>query len=580
MAEMQTIPARHGVATFVPAGQTIKIVNTSGTQVVDTWAFALPKPEEKKGGAPDEKQEDEAKGKKEGKADEKKGEQKAEEKSEQKTEEKAAPKATPKKKKDGDFPSQEEAEKATSNPVQEGEGKAKDGKDSKDAKDATPQKSTWSSYVPSLPTLRSSKPASAPKKGAETEQQKNSRTWGSYFPSGQGFTSYIPSTASNTVSQFAKGHEVDKNMSYMEQLQSFSKTPVGAAGLAALTGSGYGGSLYAGYNAYNSQNAPDEPPMEYMSMAHSRAGTLHMRPQVNDTLVSNLREPMLTLIEDTSPGIHDTLMVACDPYRYHGLGVKDWAAHGSCAENLVLALKELNERAGLKGAKGVGADVTINAVPAPLNLFMNIPWDDSGDLAFKSPKGKEGDYVRLKAERDMVVVMSACPQDVLDINAKKPTDAHFVVEAEGESAGDALKRSQQPPPAKKRPAPRKLGSSRAPSTAGTEGGGDAKAGAPAAAPAKKPEAPKKAAAPKKQPEADAAPEKKPASGEKADAPVPAKKPAAKPAAAKPAAKPAPAKKEAAPAKKEETGGDAAPVEKKKPKKLAARPKVEEKKAES
>jgi len=34
MAEMQIIPARHGVATFVPAGQTIKIVNTSGTQVV------------------------------------------------------------------------------------------------------------------------------------------------------------------------------------------------------------------------------------------------------------------------------------------------------------------------------------------------------------------------------------------------------------------------------------------------------------------------------------------------------------------------------------------------------------------
>ena len=178
---------------------------TCTDELPDTWAFALPKPEEKKGGAPDEKQEDEAKGKKEGKADEKKGEQKAEEKSEQKTEEKAAPKATPKKKKDGDFPSQEEAEKATSNPVQEGEGKAKDGKDSKDAKDATPQKSTWSSYVPSLPTLRSSKPASAPKKGAETEQQKNSRTWGSYFPSGQGFTSYIPSTASNTVSQFAKG---------------------------------------------------------------------------------------------------------------------------------------------------------------------------------------------------------------------------------------------------------------------------------------------------------------------------------------------------------------------------------------
>lgn len=49
MPEMQTIPARHGVATFVPAGQTIKIVNTSGSQVVDTWAFALPHPDVKNG---------------------------------------------------------------------------------------------------------------------------------------------------------------------------------------------------------------------------------------------------------------------------------------------------------------------------------------------------------------------------------------------------------------------------------------------------------------------------------------------------------------------------------------------------
>ena len=49
MPEMQTIPARHGVATFVPAGKTIKIVNTSGSQVVDTWAFALPHPDVKNG---------------------------------------------------------------------------------------------------------------------------------------------------------------------------------------------------------------------------------------------------------------------------------------------------------------------------------------------------------------------------------------------------------------------------------------------------------------------------------------------------------------------------------------------------
>ena len=241
--------------------------------------------------------------------------------------------------------------------------------------------------------------------------------------------------------------------------------------------------MYAGYQAYSSK-AAEGPAMEYMSMPHSRAAMLHMRPKVNDTLVSNLREPILTLVEDTSPGIHDTLMAACDPPRYKGLGVENWQEHGSCAENLVLALSEINERAGLKGPKGVGADVSINSVPAPLNLFMNIPWNDAGDISFDPPKTKAGDYVRLKAERDVVVVMSACPQDILDINNKEPTDAHFLVEGEEDTA-PAMKRTQ----ARKRPPPRKISSSHATSTVGSQSG---------AQPAKKP-VPQRRTAPAKKP---------------------------------------------------------------------------------
>jgi uncharacterized protein YcgI (DUF1989 family) len=173
----------------------------------------------------------------------------------------------------------------------------------------------------------------------------------------------------------------------------------------------------------------DTAQMEYLSMPHTRASTLHMVPRVNDVLVSNLREPMLTFIEDTSSGVHDTLIPACDPQRYKALQIEDWEQHGSCAENLVLALKELNDRAGLKGPKGVGASVTVNSVPAPLNLFMNIPWQgDKGDLSFEAPKGKEGDYVRFKAERDIVVIMSACPNDVQEINKGQSKDGHFLVE--------------------------------------------------------------------------------------------------------------------------------------------------------
>jgi hypothetical protein len=125
-------------------------------------------------------------------------------------------------------------------------------------------------------------------------------------------------------------------------------------------------------------------------------------------------------------------MAACDPLRYKELGVKKWAEHGSCAENLVLALNELNKQIGLKGPRAIGSDVTVNNVPAPLNLFMNIPWTDKGELSWEAPKGKRGDYVKFRAERDLVVVMSACPQDITEINGKKPMVAHFVVDTPSE----------------------------------------------------------------------------------------------------------------------------------------------------
>lgn len=195
------IPARHGVATFVPAGQTIKVVNTSGTQVIDTWAFALPKPDEKNAPAPGDGegvQQDQKQGQKQ---DQKQGQQQ-DQKQEPKEEEKAAPqqKTGPKKgKRASELPSQEDAEKAT----QEGMQKAEDSGDQ--AKAQTPQKSSWSSYVPSLGLTSSKKSAGseAPKQDV-TEQQKNSRTWSSYIPSGKGFSSYVPKSATDTVTALAQ----------------------------------------------------------------------------------------------------------------------------------------------------------------------------------------------------------------------------------------------------------------------------------------------------------------------------------------------------------------------------------------
>jgi hypothetical protein len=237
--------------------------------------------------------------------------------------------------------------------------------------------------------------------------------------------------------------------------------------------------------------------------------------------------------------------------RYRDLGVENWESHGSCAENLVLALKELNERAGLKGAKAIGAEVTVNSVPAPLNLFMDVRWDEDGRMSLERSKSKPGEYVRLKAERDVVVVMSSCPQDVegVNVNGAEPADAKFVVEEE-EAPAEAMKRTQ---PKKKTVPARKA------SSAATSGG------APAPVKKKSPPKPvKKASAPANTTE------------QKTTQPT-AKKPVQKPA--QPTA--APKKKPVPPSRtvSEKTNGDSTaatpPVERKKPRKLVRQTKDSE-----
>lgn len=150
---------------------------------------------------------------------------------------------------------------------------------------------------------------------------------------------------------------------------------------------------------------------EFMSMEHMRAFINRIRPKKGDKLATNKRRPILTLVEDTSPGIHDTFIAACDIYRFQGLGCTEY--HDNCADNL---------RAGM-----AGIGLTPPEVPSPLNLWMNIPINGDGSIDWKEPVSKPGDYVVLRAEMDCVVAMSACPQDIVCINAGRPTEAHYQV---------------------------------------------------------------------------------------------------------------------------------------------------------
>jgi uncharacterized protein YcgI (DUF1989 family) len=80
------------------------------------------------------------------------------------------------------------------------------------------------------------------------------------------------------------------------------------------------------------------PALQYLSMQHTRASLNRIRPNGGDTLTSNERKPMLTMVEDTT-GVHDTLISACDRWRYEELGFKGY--HDNCADNMDAALQSL-----------------------------------------------------------------------------------------------------------------------------------------------------------------------------------------------------------------------------------------------
>jgi uncharacterized protein YcgI (DUF1989 family) len=68
-------------------------------------------------------------------------------------------------------------------------------------------------------------------------------------------------------------------------------------------------------------------------------------------------------------------------------------------------------------------------IPAPLNLWMNVPLRPDGMIDWLAPISKPMDHVVFQAEMDCVVVMSACPQDLVPVNGEAcmPRDLHFEV---------------------------------------------------------------------------------------------------------------------------------------------------------
>lgn len=139
---------------------------------------------------------------------------------------------------------------------------------------------------------------------------------------------------------------------------------------------------------------------EFHSAEHTRVEVDGLFPAIGERFVTNRRRPILQLVADHSPGIHDLLIAACDPSRYEQLGVEGW--HASCQENLL--------------SKMAAAGFNEIAVPQPINLFMNTPADAAGRIQWLPTETLPGDSVILRATMDLWFVVSACPQDITGIN--------------------------------------------------------------------------------------------------------------------------------------------------------------------
>jgi len=169
--------------------------------------------------------------------------------------------------------------------------------------------------------------------------------------------------------------------------------------------------------------AADDPD-EYLSMDHTRSVNSNIFVCVGSRLVSNRRRQLLSLVEDTASCRHDTLLCPCTGEIYRELGVT--APHRSCTANLHEALAEIG--------------LSVPLTPASLNLFMNVPVAADGSVDRVPPPTGPGDSVLLRAETALVVVVSACPQDVTPINGARcvPTDLQLEVisASASQAAGD------------------------------------------------------------------------------------------------------------------------------------------------
>ncbi|MEM7428531.1 MAG: DUF1989 domain-containing protein [Pseudomonadota bacterium] len=132
-------------------------------------------------------------------------------------------------------------------------------------------------------------------------------------------------------------------------------------------------------------------------------------------LRSSLARPMMTIAEDTCGG-HDTIFGCCsfevDEVRYGATNAE------CCQRNFERELAR----------HGIGAEHIVSNV----NFFMNVPVGSDGAAQIVESQSQPGDFVDLRAEMDVLAVLSNCPEALNAATGSGPTPIRAIVYRPGD----------------------------------------------------------------------------------------------------------------------------------------------------
>jgi len=160
---------------------------------------------------------------------------------------------------------------------------------------------------------------------------------------------------------------------------------------------------------FNARN-PDE---RYSATDTIRAqGNLYLT--TGTRLMSGEGKALLTIVADTC-GRHDTLGGACSAESNQVRYALEKKYMHNCRDSFLLELGRLGRGMGKRD------------LPSNINFFMNVPVTAEGGLSFADGVSAPGRYVEMRAEMDVLALISNCPQLNNPCNAYNPTPVRLLI---------------------------------------------------------------------------------------------------------------------------------------------------------